>query len=475
MQSSLKPTVLAGIAMALCGYATWVLNHAIFPMTSEVFPLARELRTLAGIMAGVALLVAAMFRPRLLRPRPLFALTCGCATCGAALLLCAPTSATAITVGLSLLAWSMVLPSYLGIAVLSLAPSPRVITITAACSTLAWALAEALMPRMGYEVGCLLAGLIPLACMGLLWHDAGPVMSRAASNEGADLLALSNPRSFLSPGHQVYILMFIFSLAFGFALSLNITDNTPIGNPAQIVMLAAITAWFVLSPGEKPHEDTLFHLAALLIVAGFLTAPTSGALPPGSANALLYAGNSCFRVLSSTALAALCARNPLGTMVVLACGKVASSVGTFIGADLGHACNALLRTPDATTLLVACIVLALFAYVLVGLRGFSFAETIRGIEPATIPVPAQASMPTHEEMLDTACDALAAERGLTAREREVFGMLARGHNGYHIRDELTLSYNTVKTHVKRIYRKLDVHSQQELIDLVEARADEDAD
>lgn len=52
------------------------------------------------------------------------------------------------------------------------------------------------------------------------------------------------------------------------------------------------------------------------------------------------------------------------------------------------------------------------------------------------------------------------------------GMLARGHNGYHIRDELGLSYNTVKTHVQRIYRKLDVHSQQELIDLVEGEAHE---
>ncbi len=49
-------------------------------------------------------------------------------------------------------------------------------------------------------------------------------------------------------------------------------------------------------------------------------------------------------------------------------------------------------------------------------------------------------------------------------------MLARGHNGYHIRDELGLSNNTVKTHVQRIYCKLDVHSQQELIDLVEEEA-----
>ena len=37
-----------------------------------------------------------------------------------------------------------------------------------------------------------------------------------------------------------------------------------------------------------------------------------------------------------------------------------------------------------------------------------------------------------------------------------------------IRDMLVLSRNTVKTHVQNIYAKLGVHSQQELIDLVEA-------
>jgi DNA-binding CsgD family transcriptional regulator len=31
-----------------------------------------------------------------------------------------------------------------------------------------------------------------------------------------------------------------------------------------------------------------------------------------------------------------------------------------------------------------------------------------------------------------------------------------------------VSRNTVKTHVRNVYSKLDVHSQQELIDLVEA-------
>ena len=206
-------------------------------------------------------------------------------------------------------------------------------------------------------------------------------------------------------------------------------------------------------------------------MAGFLLAPVAGTLAPGDANALLYVGNSCFVILSRTALAAICARNPLGTLAVLACGNTAGSIGTFLGADLGHLCNALEdAAPGTATLVTDALVLALFAYVLVGLRGFSFAETIRGIEPAA-PLPSPETRPqSRDELLSAACDALAAECGLTEREREVFGMLARGHNGYHIRDALTLSYNTVKTHVKRIYRKLDVHSQQELIDLVDARA-----
>lgn len=35
-----------------------------------------------------------------------------------------------------------------------------------------------------------------------------------------------------------------------------------------------------------------------------------------------------------------------------------------------------------------------------------------------------------------------------------------------------LSRNTVKTHVQNIYAKLGVHSQQELIDVVEGYSDE---
>lgn len=57
---------------------------------------------------------------------------------------------------------------------------------------------------------------------------------------------------------------------------------------------------------------------------------------------------------------------------------------------------------------------------------------------------------------------------LSPREIEVLFLLAKGRNRAYIREELVIGDETVKSHVKSIYRKVDVHSQQDLIDLIEA-------
>ena len=56
---------------------------------------------------------------------------------------------------------------------------------------------------------------------------------------------------------------------------------------------------------------------------------------------------------------------------------------------------------------------------------------------------------------------------LTERETEVLELLARGRNAVSIQEQLCLSYNTVKAHKHNIYGKLGVHSQQELLTLME--------
>ena len=67
------------------------------------------------------------------------------------------------------------------------------------------------------------------------------------------------------------------------------------------------------------------------------------------------------------------------------------------------------------------------------------------------------------------CDELSSEFGLSAREREVFFLLAKGHNAAFITDKLCVSRSTAKTHINHIYKKMDIHTQQQLLTMVEDR------
>ena len=66
---------------------------------------------------------------------------------------------------------------------------------------------------------------------------------------------------------------------------------------------------------------------------------------------------------------------------------------------------------------------------------------------------------------------LAEMRGLSPRETEVLELLAKGRNCSFISTQLVISEETAKTHIKRIYRKFGVHSQQALLDMIELDGD----
>ena len=71
--------------------------------------------------------------------------------------------------------------------------------------------------------------------------------------------------------------------------------------------------------------------------------------------------------------------------------------------------------------------------------------------------------------LDFAIRQLVAMSSLSQREASVLRLLARGRNRQAISEELCISKETAKTHIQSIYRKVGVHSQQELISLLEER------
>ena len=66
------------------------------------------------------------------------------------------------------------------------------------------------------------------------------------------------------------------------------------------------------------------------------------------------------------------------------------------------------------------------------------------------------------------CAAVADTFLLSRKETEVLFLLAKGRNSAAIQEALYISAGTANTHMRHIYRKLDVHSQHELINLVES-------
>ena len=52
---------------------------------------------------------------------------------------------------------------------------------------------------------------------------------------------------------------------------------------------------------------------------------------------------------------------------------------------------------------------------------------------------------------------------LTQRETEISSLIVRGRTNRQIAEELSISENTVKTFVKRLFIKLGVHSRSEFI------------
>lgn len=87
-------------------------------------------------------------------------------------------------------------------------------------------------------------------------------------------------------------------------------------------------------------------------------------------------------------------------------------------------------------------------------------------EPATTPDGSYLQL-TEQEAWNLRIKAIVERHQLTPREEEILRYLARGRNTAYIQEKLVVSPHTVKTHVYNIYKKLDVHSQQQLIDLVD--------
>lgn len=74
---------------------------------------------------------------------------------------------------------------------------------------------------------------------------------------------------------------------------------------------------------------------------------------------------------------------------------------------------------------------------------------------------------TLHENFESRCVALSNQSSLSQRESEIMSYVGRGYTPAFIAKKLFLSDSTVRSHIKNIYRKMDIHSRQDLLQLID--------
>ncbi|WP_304426049.1 helix-turn-helix transcriptional regulator [uncultured Adlercreutzia sp.] len=232
----------------------------------------------------------------------------------------------------------------------------------------------------------------------------------------------------------------------------------------------------------RPTFDSLFRLTAPLMVFALALLPWADLWAIFAGTTFTAATNTVLNIGALLFVAAAARKGQvnaaLGVGITQGSLQLGVLAGNFAGERLGPAAAASSTGLFAVALgLIALFALCWLFYPTDRARPRAVAQ-IKAPAPAGHPaekaeasaVPAESAVePAREGSIDERCLALAEACGLSTRETEILGYLARGRSQPYIREELVLSKNTVATHVKHLYQKLNVHSRQELLDLFEAR------
>lgn len=163
-----------------------------------------------------------------------------------------------------------------------------------------------------------------------------------------------------------------------------------------------------------------------------------------------------------------------------------------LGYILGNAVNIPFLSGIPPLASIALVSLAMLALVMYFTRGISISKEEEGrdieflsLSRKTHPVPdgsdsfnppegglsVDGAAPWNSDVkyadrLSIRCDLIGKKYYLSQREIEIMHLFARGYTMAAIAQELFISENTVKTHMRRLYAKLNIHKKQQLFNMV---------
>lgn len=323
-------------------------------------------------------------------------------------------------------------------------------------SLLLAALAYLAIRMLPLDAAQMLTSLLPLVSMGCFLHFKGSVPRPPRRERNVHVRE--------KPPVRMVVIALFFGISFGAMKGLiapvdtNWIDVRDMLNIVSIVG-GAFAVFITMSVCKMDFDHLTYQIALPLMAAGFLFLPLH---EPWNVigTAVHQFGYQYFYIVLWALWPVLAVRGHVPTGWMVGWGLLGIQLGQFIGSTAAAFALTVVQGELGLAMLSAGIIFVVLIIALFALgsgkpsTGWGFVKPMEEADTTSD--------------FEKAGTRLARQCRLSPREIEVFFLLAKGRNRAFIREELTIGDETVKSHVKSIYRKTDVHSQQELIDLIEA-------
>ncbi len=352
-------------------------------------------------------------------------------------------------------------------------------TLSSLFSVLYHLLAKAGFAAAPFATGVLLVvvdAALPLAAGAVLTGFVererialGPPWRGAAEDPGAvaDANAGDGAVKALVGRHAAALVIIGLSISLCRDLSFMEGGQSPTGGNPEVQLGIALIVFaaslFVVGTflSENPRRKVggALRLLILLAVAGVCVMPVftlfgGGFVSLRMTSAVSIGSLTCCYIIMWITTSGICRKYRAKTTRYFAWTRVAWTLGPILGSALAMA---VAQAPGEARPLYTYCCTALCVVLLFALHAFVFTE--HTLNEALSIAPKRYRRPFKDRCAD-----VARAFGLTEREAEVMMLFARGRDSAFIQGSLNLSKSTVSTHRQHIYEKLDIHSQQELLD-----------
>lgn len=295
--------------------------------------------------------------------------------------------------------------------------------------------------------------------------DAGPIKAEAEVGRGRAVALFGGSWALIG-------------ITYGIMVSVTDKSNIHQAFPWIAVLSAAVSVAIAAVIALRSREEssgafkTLAPVFTLLLV--ILAASMAAPFLPRGADTTAFEAIACAGI-ALVELAGLIMLIIFAQSVALPVASVYGqsfglrSFGAFLGSAVGYL---LVRDPQIASNGILIVALVAFSQVFTAVA-FGIAllssrrESAREKREASEPNGGEEGEERWKSPISVRCEKLAKAYHLTPRETEILVLLAKGRSSEWIQKELVIARGTATAHIHHIYRKLGVHSKQQLLDMVD--------